>query len=96
MLNEEILKINIVECISKNLGMNSSARALFEEINNSPANIIKIDFSNVLVMSRSFTQEYLSQKFYTDKQIIEVNVPNDVKLMFDVVKKDFNNVAVSE
>ncbi len=96
MLNEEILKINIVERISKNLGMNSSARALFEEINNSPANIIKIDFSNVLVMSRSFTQEYLSQKFYTDKQIIEVNVPNDVKLMFDVVKKDFNNVAVSE
>lgn len=96
MLNEEILKINIVERISKNLGMNSSARALFEEINNSPANIIKIDFSNVLVMSRSFTQEYLSQKFYTDKQIIEVNVPNDVKLMFDVVKKDFNNVAVSK
>lgn len=96
MLNEEILKINIQERISKNLGMNSSARTLFEEINNSPANIVMIDFSNVLVMSRSFTQEYLSQKFYTDKQIIEENVPEDVKLMFDVVKKDFKNVTVSE
>ena len=94
MINEEILKINIEERISKNLGMNSSARALFEEINNSPANIIKIDFSNVLIMSRSFTQEYLSQKFYTNKQIIEENVPNDVKLMFDVVKKDFQKINV--
>lgn len=71
MLNEKVLKIQIQQRISKNLGMNSSARNLFEEINNSPANVIEIDFSNVIFMSRSFTQEYLSQKYYTDKEIIE-------------------------
>lgn len=94
MLNEKVLKISIQQRISKNLGMNSSARNLFEEINNSPANVIEIDFSDVIFMSRSFTQEYLSQKYYTDKEIIEENVPNDVELMFDIVKKDFEKIHV--
>lgn len=94
MLNEKVLKISIQQRISKNLGMNSSARNLFEEINNSPANVIEIDFSDVIFMSRSFTQEYLSQKYYTDKKIIEENVPNDVELMFDIVKKDFEKIHV--
>lgn len=94
MLNEKVLKISIQQRISKNLGMNSSARNLFEEINNSPANVIEIDFSDVIFMSRSFTQEYLSQKYYTDKEIIEENVPNDIELMFDIVKKDFEKINV--
>lgn len=94
MLNEKVLKISIQQRISKNLGMNSSARNLFEEINNSPANVIEIDFSDVIFMSRSFTQEYLSQKYYTDKEIIEENVPIDVELMFDIVKKDFEKINV--
>ena len=43
-------------------------------------------------MSRSFTQEYLSQKDYTDKEIIEENVLSDVELMFNIVKKDFEKI----
>ena len=94
MMNEEVLKIKIQQHISENLGMNASARNLFEEINNSPANVIEIDFSNVIFMSRSFTQEYLSQKYYTDKDIIEKNLPHDVDLMFKVVRKDFHKLNV--
>lgn len=85
----DCVKINIEEIIHSNLGMNSSARNLFKELNNSPADNITIDFSNVIFMSRSFTQEYLFQKLNSHKHIIEQNVPDNVQKMFDVVKKDF-------
>ena len=85
----DCVEIKIGETIHSNLGMNSSARNLFKELNNSPAENITIDFSNVIFMSRSFTQEYLFQKLNSDKNIVEQNVPEDVQKMFDVVKKDF-------
>lgn len=85
----DCVEIKIGETIHSNLGMNSSARNLFKELNNSPAENITIDFSNVIFMSRSFTQEYLFQKLNSNKNIIEQNIPENVQKMFDVVKKDF-------
>lgn len=92
MCDKDVLEIVIQEKINSNLGMNSSARNLFKEINNSPFKSIKIDFSNVEFMGRSFTQEYLSQKRVSKKNIEEVNVPEDVQKMFDVVEKDFAQI----
>lgn len=89
IMGTDCVEIKIEESINSNLGMNSSARNLFKELNNSPANNITIDFSNVVFMSRSFTQEYLFQKMNSSKVIIEKNVPDDIKRMFDVVMKDF-------
>lgn len=85
----DCVEIKIGEIIHSNLGMNSSARDLFNELNDSDAENIIIDFSNVIFMSRAFTQEYLFQKLNSNKNIIEKNVPDDVQKMFDVVKKDF-------
>ena len=82
-------KIKIKELIHSNLGMNSSARNLFKELNQSPIQNFEIDFSDVIFMSRSFTQEYIYQKNKTKKNIYEVNVPLDVSQMFEVVEKDF-------
>ena len=84
-------EIKIKEVINSNLGMNSSARNLFKELNETPKKNIIIDFSDVIFMSRSFTQEYLYQKYKTDKKINEINVPDDVSQMFQVVEKDFKN-----
>lgn len=50
----DCVEIKIQEEINSNLGMNSSARNLFKEINNSPFKNIKIDFSKVIFMSRFF------------------------------------------
>ena len=55
-------KINIGEKIHPNLGMNQAAKELFDEINQSNDEEMEIDFSSVIFMSRSFTQEYLFQK----------------------------------
>ena len=81
--------IMISEDLYPNLGMNSVAKDLFEEINNSEIKKYIIDFTNVIFMSRSFTQEYLFQRLKTEKVIEEINVPEDIQKMFDVVSKDF-------
>ena len=81
--------IKIVRFISSNLGMNISAKELFEEINNSPNTNIIIDFTDVFFMGRSFAQEYIYQKMKSDKNIYEENLPEDVEKMFEVVKKDY-------
>lgn len=92
MNTDEIIEIKIEKLIHPNLGMNSSARNLFKELNASPAENIKIDFSDVVFMSRSFTQEYIYQKNKTKKNIEEVNVPNKIKPMFKIVKNNFANL----
>lgn len=86
-MNEHLIKIS--EELDSHLGMNFVAEEFFEEINGSDFNRFIIDFNNVEFMSRSFTQEYLFQKLKTNKEIVEVNVPDDVQKMFDVVSKDF-------
>ncbi len=83
------MKIKIVEAISTNLGMNSSAKKLFDVLNNSSEQDIHIDFTGAIFMSRSFTQEYLFQKMNSKKHIVEENLPLDISKMFSVVAKDF-------
>lgn len=81
--------IKIEKHIHKTLGMNISAKELFEEINNSPNPNIVIDFTGIIAMGRSFAQEYIYQKMKSDKNIYEENLPEDVEKMFEVVKKDY-------
>ena len=81
--------IKIEKHIHKTLGMNISAKELFEEINNSPNPNIVIDFTGIIAMGRSFAQEYIYQKMKSDKNIFEENLPEDVEKMFEVVKKDY-------
>ena len=82
-------QIKISEKIHPNLGMNQAAKELFDEINLEKEDEILIDFSDVIFMSRSFTQEYLFQKLNTKKKIVELNVPKNIQKMFNVVSKDF-------
>lgn len=83
------MKIKISEKIHPNLGMNQAAKELFDEINQSNFDEIQIDFEKIIFMSRSFTQEYLFQKLTSEKKIIEINVPENIQKMFEVVSKDF-------
>lgn len=82
-------QIKISEKIHPNLGMNQAAKELFDEINLDDDDEILIDFADVIFMSRSFTQEYLFQKLTSGKKIVELNVPDNVQKMFNVVSKDF-------
>lgn len=82
-----IQEIMIQKTINSNLGMRSSAKNFFNQINKMSNNEFVINFTNVQFMSRSFAQEYVQQKKRTDKFLKEVNLPKDVKVMFDIVTK---------
>lgn len=85
----EIVKIE--EKISSKLGFRDSAEDLFHYLNTLPVGKIFIDFTGVEFISRSFAHEYLMQKNRTNKKIKNVNVPKNVKVMFDTVLKSIEN-----
>ena len=69
--------------------MNSVASTFFEEINNLPEDEIKISFENIIFISRSFAQEYFIQKNKTEKIITEINIPEEVSPILEIVERSF-------
>lgn len=80
-------KINLVDLFTSNLGMNSSAKLLFEKLNSDETNCFELDFEGVKFMSMSFTQEYLYQKCRSDKKISEINLSDEVSQTLNLVSK---------
>ena len=76
--------IKLKEEIHANLGMRSSAKKLFENLDNGNSKIV-MDFDNIEFMSQSFAQEYVYRKKNTDIEIIEINMNNHVKKMFEII-----------
>lgn len=41
-------------------------------------------------VSRSFAQGYYSKKLKLDKKIVDVNIPECIQPMFDIMERNFN------
>ena len=65
------------------LGANISTLTGFDD------NVSKVvmNFKGVEFMGRSFAQEYLNQKNKAPFEIVEINVPNEVQNMFNIILK---------
>jgi hypothetical protein len=85
----ETQKIKIKDHINSSLESNSAAAEFFDNVNQLSETKIEIDFENIVFMSRSFTQEYVSQKIKTRKNIKEVNISKDILPIFRMVEKSF-------
>jgi len=85
----ETQKIKIKDQINSSLESNIAAAEFFDDLNQLSESKIEIDFENIVFMSRSFTQEYLSQKIKTQKDIKEVNISKDILPIFRMVEKSF-------
>lgn len=82
----EAIYINIANEIGPRLGLRISCDRLFDRISSMDADIV-IDFAGVETISRSFAHQYLlRKKELKDRiRITEVNMPDNIKRMFDVV-----------
>ena len=89
----ETQKIKIKDQINSSLESNLAAADFFDDLNQLSESKIVIDFENIVFMSRSFTQEYLSQKIKTQKDIKEVNISKDILPIFKMVEKSGINAA---
>ena len=75
--------------INSSLEMNTAADDFLNQVNEIDDNEILIDFTGIVFISRSFAQAYFSKKNKLDKNIDEINVPDEVKPLMDLIKKKF-------
>lgn len=79
----------IKEEINSSLEMNTAADDFLNQVNEIKDDEILIDFTGIVFISRSFAQSYFSKKNKLNKQIDEINVPDEVKPLMDLIKKKF-------
>ena len=84
------LIIKLEEEISSNLIIRLDAEQLFEKLENNTSKVV-MDFEGIEFINRSFAQEYLNQKFNAKYEIEEINLPDEVKNMFNVIL-EWNNI----
>ena len=87
-------KVVISEVLSPDLALRFNADAFFDYLDSLPENHWIIDFCNVRTITRSFAQEYKSRKAKTRKTIFEINVPTNVRKMFDIVETVFEKTRL--
>lgn len=84
-----VQKVMIKDEINSSLEMNTAADDFLNQVNEIDDNEILIDFTGIVFISRSFAQAYFSKKNKLDKNIDEINVPDEVKPLMDLIKKKF-------
>ena len=80
------MAIKIKDIISKDLALRDTAQSFFQSLEKNHEREITVDFSEISSISRSFAHEYTLQKEKSSKKIIETNMPENIKKMFDIVK----------
>lgn len=79
--------IRLAEVVYEDLALRDSVTRVFDSIDDSPESDIVVDFSGVRSISRSFADEYVQRRSRSTKAVREVNVPDNVRQMIDVVSR---------
>lgn len=82
-------KVLLTKEFGNNIAIRSSMSAFFEKLDKSKKSKIKLDFKNVVFISRSCVDEYIKQKKATKKEIIEVNMSRNILRMFETVRNQY-------
>ena len=69
------------------MDFNQSASEFFKEINQENEDKFIMDFDGIIFISMSFAQAYYASKKRSPKNIIEINLSDDVKPMMDMIEK---------
>lgn len=86
-LYNDLATLCIQKQISSNLSFRHSADALFEYINSRNESKIVVDFSGIESITRSFAHQYVLNKIESNKQILERDIPSEIKPMFELVER---------
>ena len=80
------MKLRIKDKLSVDLALRDAADLFFDELERMKMDV-EVDFSDVRSISRSFAHQYLIRKNQSDKNITELNMPDNIVKMFDIVSK---------
>lgn len=80
------IEIFLEKEIDSDLGSRNKIEDLYKNISSDVSKVV-MNFTGVKFMGRSFAQEYLNQKDKADFEVVEINVPDDVQKLFEVILK---------
>lgn len=80
--------ISIKNEINPSLELNTSASDFLDKIGKLSDDYVEVDFEGIIFVSRGFLQIYYSKKSKMDKNIVEVNVPEDIKPLFEIIERE--------
>lgn len=83
-----MITVKIKDKLNASLEYNGAATDFLDELNEYPDVEIKVDFTGIIFMSRSFAQEYYGKKYISEKDIEDINVPEDVQLMLNIAENN--------
>ncbi|MBE6505306.1 MAG: DUF4325 domain-containing protein [Methanobrevibacter millerae] len=86
-------EVNLKDAFAKKLGMRTTAKKLFDDIQNEKEVIL--NFKDIEFMSRSFAQEYVFQKYNSNVEITEENMNDFVKGLLEVDEDDYRETCLS-
>jgi len=78
------IEILLAEEINPDLGSRNKIEKLYNNMVDNTSKVI-MNFEGVEFMGRSFAQEYLNQKNKASFEVVEVNVSQDVRKLFDII-----------
>lgn len=82
-----MVTISIKKEINSSLELNTSASDFLDEINKLSDDYVEVDFEGIIFVSRGFAQMYYSKKTKMDKNIVEINVPEEIKPLLKIIEK---------
>lgn len=86
-------KILLSREFGKNILIRNSMKSIFDnKINKTKSKEMIIDFKGISFISRSCASEYIKLIEETNKNLIEKNMSNEVRSMFNLVKNQLKNV----
>ena len=80
------IEIILSQQINPDLGSRNKIEELYRNIGGDVAKVV-MNFKGVEFMGRSFAQEYLNQKNKAEFEVIEINMPDEVEQMFNIILK---------
>lgn len=72
--------------VSEDLSLRNMVSNIFKAEEFQTSDEVLIDFTGVKSISRSFAHEFLQHKARQQCRVFEINVPSDIKRMFEVVE----------
>lgn len=82
-----MVTISIKKEINSSLELNTIASDFLDEINKLSDDYVEVDFEGIIFVSRGFAQMYYSKKTKMDKNIVEINVPEEIKPLLKIIEK---------
>ena len=85
------IEIILKKEIGSDLGSRQKIEKLFKNINENVSKVV-MNFEGVEFMGRSFAQEYLNRKHFASFEVVEKNMSEENKKMFEIILELNNKI----